>query len=96
MARVDLAMTLQANKRPKACMSGRQPTSTRVMARTTPTEWSDNPAEPGGTLMPGKRVHFDLATWQAIDLLARDRMMDFQELAEAFATCLKRMAGQRI
>jgi hypothetical protein len=36
--------------------------------------------------MPGKRVQFDDATWHALDLLARDRMMDFQELAdEAFA-----------
>lgn len=41
--------------------------------------------------MPGKRVQFDPATWQAIDLLARDRMMDFQELAdEAFADLLKK------
>ena len=39
--------------------------------------------------MPGKRVQFDGATWQAIDLLARDRMMDFQELAdEAFRDLL--------
>jgi hypothetical protein len=41
--------------------------------------------------MPGKRVQFDPATWQAIDLLARDRMMDFQELAdEAFADLLRK------
>ena len=41
--------------------------------------------------MPGKRVQFDPATWQAIDLLACDRMMDFQELAdEAFADLLKK------
>ena len=41
--------------------------------------------------MPGKRVQFDDATWQAIDLLARDRMMDFQELAdEAFRDLLKK------
>ena len=40
--------------------------------------------------MPGKRVQFDDATWQAIDLLARDRMMDFQELAdEAFRDLLQ-------
>jgi hypothetical protein len=32
--------------------------------------------------MPGKRVQFDDATWHALDLLARDRMMDFQELAD--------------
>jgi hypothetical protein len=41
--------------------------------------------------MPGKRVQFDEETWQALDLLARDRMMEFQELAdEAFADLLRK------
>ena len=41
--------------------------------------------------MPGKRVQFDDETWQAIDLLARDRMMDFQELTdEAFRDLLRK------
>jgi hypothetical protein len=41
--------------------------------------------------MPGKRVQFDEETWEAIDLLARDRMMDFQELAdEAFRDLLRK------
>ena len=41
--------------------------------------------------MPGKRVVFDDETWLALDLLARDRMMDFQELAdEAFRDLLKK------
>jgi hypothetical protein len=41
--------------------------------------------------MPGKRVQFDAETWHAIDLLARDRMMDFQEIAdEAFADLLRK------
>lgn len=41
--------------------------------------------------MTGKRVQFDEETWQALDLLARDRMMDFQELAdEAFRDLLKK------
>lgn len=41
--------------------------------------------------MPGKRVQFDEETWQAIELLRRDRMMDFQELAdEAFNDLLKK------
>src|ERR1700704_4697425 len=35
-----------------------------------------------GTLMPGKRVQFDDETWAALDLLVRDRMMEFQELAD--------------
>ncbi len=39
----------------------------------------------------GKRVQFDTETWQALDLLARDRMMTFQELAdEAFRDVLKK------
>ena len=41
--------------------------------------------------MPGKRVQFDDATWLALDLLARDRMQDFQELAdEAFRDLLRK------
>ena len=41
--------------------------------------------------MPGKRVVFDDETWLALDVLARDRMMDFQELAdEAFRDLLKK------
>ncbi|MGN6570390.1 MAG: hypothetical protein ACTHLO_03135 [Pseudolabrys sp.] len=41
--------------------------------------------------MPGKRVTFDDETYAALDMLARDRMMDFQELAdEAFRDLLKK------
>ncbi len=41
--------------------------------------------------MPAKRVRFDDETWAALDLLARDRMAEFQELAdEAFADLLKK------
>jgi hypothetical protein len=41
--------------------------------------------------MPGKRVNIDDETWMALDLLARDRMATFQELAdEAFADLLKK------
>ena len=41
--------------------------------------------------MPGKRVSFDAATWSALDLLARDRTMDFQALAdEAFRDLLQK------
>jgi hypothetical protein len=32
--------------------------------------------------MLGKRVQFDDETWHALDLLARDSVMDFQELAD--------------
>jgi hypothetical protein len=42
-------------------------------------------------IMPGKRVQIDDETWAALDLLARDRMMTFQELGdEAFADLLKK------
>ena len=41
--------------------------------------------------MPGKRVTIDDETWTVLDLLARDRMATFQELAdEAFADLLKK------
>lgn len=41
--------------------------------------------------MPGKRVQIDDESWAALDLLARDRMMTFQELAdEAFVDLLKK------
>jgi hypothetical protein len=41
--------------------------------------------------MPGKRVQFDDETWAALDLMARERMMDFQELAdEAFRDLLRK------
>jgi hypothetical protein len=41
--------------------------------------------------MPGKRIQFDDETLHALTLLARDRMMDFQELAEeAFSDLLKK------
>ena len=39
----------------------------------------------------GKRVAFDRETWNALDLMARDKMMTFQELAdEAFSDLLKK------
>ena len=41
--------------------------------------------------MPGKRVQLDQETWTALDVLARDRMASFQELAEeAFADLLRK------
>lgn len=41
--------------------------------------------------MPGKRIQIDDEGWAALDLLAHDRMMTFQELAdEAFADLLKK------
>jgi hypothetical protein len=41
--------------------------------------------------MPGKRVVFDDRTWQAIAVLASDRGVDFQTLAqEAFQDLLRK------
>jgi uncharacterized protein with von Willebrand factor type A (vWA) domain len=41
--------------------------------------------------MPGKRIEIDDETWHALRVLAGDRMMTFQELAdEAFADLLKK------
>ena len=41
--------------------------------------------------MPGKRVQIDDENWSQLRLLALDRMMTFQELAdEAFADLLKK------
>lgn len=41
--------------------------------------------------MTGKRVQFDPETWASVDLLAKDRMMTFQELAdEAFRDILRK------
>jgi hypothetical protein len=41
--------------------------------------------------MTGKRVQLDAETWASVDLLAKDRMMTFQELAdEAFRDILRK------
>jgi len=44
-----------------------------------------------GKKMPGKRIQVDDDTWQQLDLLGRDQMKDFQELAdEAFRDLLRK------
>ena len=46
--------------------------------------------------MHGKRVQFDNETWAAVSLLAKDRMQNFQELAdEAFRDILKKYGRPR-
>jgi hypothetical protein len=41
--------------------------------------------------MPGKRIQIDDETWHVLDLLAKDKVATFQELAdEAFADLLKK------
>jgi predicted DNA-binding ribbon-helix-helix protein len=49
------------------------------------------PAKKAGKATVGKRVIFDRETWNALDLMGRDRMMTLQELAdEAFRDLLKK------
>jgi predicted DNA-binding ribbon-helix-helix protein len=49
------------------------------------------PAKNTGKDTIGKRVTFDRETWNALDLMARDKMMTLQELAdEAFRDLLKK------
>jgi hypothetical protein len=58
-----------------------------------PSSGKSSRAGSGAESLPnvGKRIVFDLATWQTLDLLARDRMMTFQELAdEAFLDILRK------
>jgi activator of HSP90 ATPase len=56
---------------------------------TAPARTKKQAAEPTAT--KGKRVAFDIETWQALDVLARERMMTFQEVAdEAFRDLLKK------
>ena len=46
--------------------------------------------------MPGKRVQIDDQTWQALDLLARDSMLSFQDLADEAFRDLQRKHGRPI
>src|SRR5213082_813370 len=56
-----------------------------------PREKADTGPASGDRTARGKRVQFDLETWHALNLLARDRMMTFQELAEeAFSDLLRK------
>jgi hypothetical protein len=49
------------------------------------------PARPSADTPVGKRVVFDRATWDAIDLLAREQMKDIPEITEeAFRDLLKK------
>lgn len=46
---------------------------------------------PAADDLVGKRVQFDRATWDAIDLLAREQMKDLPEITEeAFRDLLKK------
>lgn len=48
-------------------------------------------ASPAGNDLVGKRIQFDRATWDAVDLLAREQMKDLPEITEeAFRDLLKK------
>ncbi len=58
-----------------------------------PPDQAPEPKKPAGKPAGavGKRIVFDLANWQSLDVLARERMMTFQELAdEAFLDLLRK------
>lgn len=46
---------------------------------------------PSADELVGKRIQFDRATWEAVDLLAREQMKDLPEITEeAFRDLLKK------
>jgi hypothetical protein len=47
-------------------------------------------------MMPGKRVVFDDETWAALDLLAKQQMKSFSELADEAFRDLLRKHGQPV
>ncbi|HUI95907.1 MAG TPA: hypothetical protein VLX44_09160 [Xanthobacteraceae bacterium] len=79
-----------------ACACGARNTAPAQSLISTPSCAAVGPGtrarrRDGAARMPGKRVSFDEETWTALDLLARDRAMDFQALAdEAFRDLLQK------
>jgi hypothetical protein len=65
-----------------------------VMAgnRKGPTKEAREQGKRAGSV--GKRIVLDTATWQSLDVLARDRMMTFQELADEALLDLLRKHGR--
>ena len=100
IAFVPFAAIAEADVRPRSaerCQPRDLPASTCSAPSTSRSRCSRR-ADPGTTrdgrqlfcrgllAMPGKRVQIDDETWAALDILAKDRMQTFQELAEeAFA-----------
>jgi hypothetical protein len=61
------------------------------MTKKTNRASKKKPAKAGADDIVGKRIAFDRATWNAIDLMAREQMKDIPELAEeAFRDLLKK------
>jgi hypothetical protein len=73
-----MQMKARRKAKPETVARGRRPASEHKRALAVPA-----------VSQVGKRVTFDRETWQAVDLLARDSMKSFQELAdEAFRDLL--------
>jgi hypothetical protein len=61
------------------------------MAKRTKAKAAPKPAKAGTDDLVGKRIQFDRATWDAVDLLAREQMKDLPEITEeAFRDLLKK------
>ena len=61
------------------------------MAKKTKTNVRPKTKIPNADDLVGKRVQFDRATWDAVDLLAREQMKDLPEITEeAFRDLLKK------
>jgi hypothetical protein len=69
----------------------RHAANSAVSDATESRHWERLPVMQRWLLMPGKRIQFGDETLHALNVLAGDRMMDFQELAdEAFGDLLKK------
>lgn len=61
------------------------------MTKKTKTKVRPKTKIPNADDLVGKRVQFDRATWDAVDLLAREQMKDLPEITEeAFRDLLKK------
>ena len=61
------------------------------MAKKTRAKAASRTKKTGSDDLIGKRIQFDRATWEAVDLLARDQMKDLAEITEeAFRDLLKK------
>ncbi len=61
------------------------------MAKKTRIKAKRKPGNDDADDLVGKRIQFDRATWDAIDLMAREQMKDLPEITEeAFRDLLKK------
>ena len=61
------------------------------MAKKSNPNAAVRPEKTAASDLVGKRVQFDRATWDAVDLLAREQMKDLPEITEeAFRDLLKK------